>query len=233
MTHRVFTRRQLIGLLGTVTVPVLVACGGAPSAPPAQKAAPEPTKPAAAAAPAAAPAQKAPAAAKDVTIHAAIFGNPAKVGGMKGTTERFQAANLGIKVEYIPVQAAEWDEYSGKIATMVAAGQPLDLTESAIDGFQLVAGKEIIRPIDELVKAEKADLQEYFSDVAPALVEAMMYKGSLYQLPHQWGPTTMFYNTKLFREAGVERPPDDWTKDDFLAIAKKVTAIRPDTYGYA
>ncbi len=34
----------------------------------------------------------------------------------------------------------------------------------------------------------------------------------------------LFYNTSLFKKAGVQRPADDWTKDDFYNIAKKIGA---------
>ena len=29
----------------------------------------------------------------------------------------------------------------------------------------------------------------------------------------------IYYNTKMFEAAGIDRPSDDWTWDDFLAIA--------------
>lgn len=147
-------------------------------------------------------------------------------------TERFEAANKGIKLEYVPVQAAEWDEYYGKIVTMLAAGQQLDLTEVSTEGMHLSASKEIIQPIDSLVQAEKAELQEYFSDVAPALIEAMMYKGSLYLLPQLHGTAVLFYNNRVFKAAGVERPSDDWTTEQFLDISKKITASKPGTYAF-
>jgi multiple sugar transport system substrate-binding protein len=33
----------------------------------------------------------------------------------------------------------------------------------------------------------------------------------------------IYYNTKMFKDAGIERPSDDWTWDDFLAISQKLT----------
>jgi multiple sugar transport system substrate-binding protein len=229
MTHRRLSRRRLIGVLGvTMAAPLLHACGGAPPAAPsgaAPKAASEPAGAGQAAA-------KAPATSGDVTIRIALNGTPEKASGMKGVTERFEAANTGIKLEYVPIQAAEWDEYYGKIVTMLASGQQLDLTEVSTEGLHLSASKEIIRPIDDLVQKDKAELQEYFTDVAPSLVEAMMYKGSLYLLPQLHGTAVLYYNNRLFREAGIERPADDWTNDQFLEICKKVVAAKPGVYGF-
>jgi multiple sugar transport system substrate-binding protein len=232
MTPRLLSRRRLIGLLGvTMAAPLLSACGGAAPAAPAGGAAKPAAEPAATSAPAPA-AARAPAAAKDVTIRIALNGTPEKANGMKGVTERFEAANTGIKLEYVPVQAAEWDEYYGKIVTLLASGQQLDLTEVSTEGMHLSASKEIIQPIDSLVQAEKAELQEYFSDVAPALVEAMMYKGSLYLLPQLHGTAVIFYNNRIFKAAGIERPPDDWSTEQFLEISKKITAAKPGTYAF-
>jgi multiple sugar transport system substrate-binding protein len=34
----------------------------------------------------------------------------------------------------------------------------------------------------------------------------------------------IYYNTKMFKDAGIEPPKEDWTWDDFLAIAKQLTS---------
>jgi multiple sugar transport system substrate-binding protein len=33
----------------------------------------------------------------------------------------------------------------------------------------------------------------------------------------------IYYNTAMFESAGIDRPADDWTWDDFLAIAQQLT----------
>jgi multiple sugar transport system substrate-binding protein len=42
-------------------------------------------------------------------------------------------------------------------------------------------------------------MKEYFEDVHPSLVEAFMYKGSLFQLPIDWNAANMYYNTASLR----------------------------------
>jgi multiple sugar transport system substrate-binding protein len=34
----------------------------------------------------------------------------------------------------------------------------------------------------------------------------------------------IYYNTRVFEEAGISRPSNDWTWEDFLEIAKKLTS---------
>ena len=74
------------------------------------------------------------------------------------------------------------------------------------------------------MRRDAADMAEFFDDVHPSLVEAFMYKGSLYQLPMDWNAANMYYNTTAFAQAGLERPADDWTHMDFrnsLAAMRK------------
>lgn len=44
---------------------------------------------------------------------------------------------------------------------------------------------------------------------------------------------SLLYNKKLFDDAGVAYPTDQWTWDDFRAAAKKLTDASKDVYGYA
>jgi multiple sugar transport system substrate-binding protein len=48
-------------------------------------------------------------------------------------------------------------------------------------------------------------------------------------LPNNWNAMVIFYNTRMFADAGIERPSDDWTIDEFLEIAKKLTTGSGDS----
>ena len=64
-------------------------------------------------------------------------------------------------------------------------------------------------------------------DGEPALYDLFHYRGGQYVLPEQWAGIFLYYNKKLFEEAGVAPPParwqDAWTFDEFLAAAKALT----------
>ena len=69
--------------------------------------------------------------------------------------------------------------------------------------------------------ATPAELQDYFDDVHPSLIEAFMYQGSLFQLPLDFNAANVYYNTERAANApDCERPADDWTKDDFLDVLR-------------
>jgi multiple sugar transport system substrate-binding protein len=138
----------------------------------------------------------------------------------EGFREQFPDANI----EFLPIQGADWNEYFAKVLTMIASGTVPDIMSVATEGTQLFAGQGLSAPIDDFVKRDQADMQEYFADVHPSLVEAMMYEGSLYQLPRDFNAANMYINTKLFEDSGHAYPEAGWDKDTFYNIAKDLTA---------
>jgi multiple sugar transport system substrate-binding protein len=49
------------------------------------------------------------------------------------------------------------------------------------------------------------------------------YQGKQFEIPYDHGPLVMGYNKDLFDAGGVEYPKEDWTWDDMLEAAKKLT----------
>ena len=128
-----------------------------------------------------------------------------------------------MNVEFIPIQGIDWEEYVGKVVTQVAAGNPPDVCHVATEGTQVIAGEGVALPLDDFAKRDKDVLTEYFSDVHPSLVQAMMYEGSLYELPTDFNAPNMYYRKDLLKAVGIEPPAAEWTKDQFYDIAKKMT----------
>ncbi|GAB3398105.1 sugar ABC transporter substrate-binding protein [Humibacter soli] len=79
-----------------------------------------------------------------------------------------------------------------------------------------VAGLE---PLDDWVKKNNVDLSAYSS----AMLDQFKVDGKLYALPFNAGPNVVFYNKKLFKDAGVPEPTGDWTRADFVKTAQALT----------
>jgi multiple sugar transport system substrate-binding protein len=60
----------------------------------------------------------------------------------------------------------------------------------------------------------------------PSLKPYIYYQGRIVGIPENCGPYVLFYNRKLFREAGVPYPKPGWTWDECLQTAKKLTKYR-------
>jgi len=167
------------------------------------------------------------------TLHIALNGTLSPQ--VKNEVADFERKNPGVKLNVTTIQTADWDSFFTKVLTLIAGNQPLDLTYVATEGVQEFAAKGLSVPIDAYVAKDKSQLMEYFADVHPTLVEAMMYNGHLYQLPCEFNAVDMYFNPSLLKAAGFGAPAASWTKDQFYKMAKalvKKSGKQTVTYGY-
>src|SRR3954453_22011567 len=153
------------------------------------------------------------------TLNVAIFGSQQAADSSAKVAQPFMRANRGTTVKFTGINGTDWNDFFTKILTQIAAGNPPDIVSVATEGIQLFAQKKLAHPLDEYVKRDKEELAGYFKDVHPSLVEAMMYKGSLYELPTDFNAGNMYFNTTLLQKSGLQLPPADWSIDDFKNIA--------------
>lgn len=159
----------------------------------------------------------------------ALFGTAQDAAARQALVDGFQAQHPGIPVRIVAIQGQDWSNFFAKILTMVAAGDPPDIVSVATEGAQLFA-ERLAHPIDEFVRRDAAELKDYFDDVHPALVESFMYQGSLFQLPDNFNAANVFYNTGALERAGLERPRDDWSVDDFFTVARTMKDSAPGSF---
>lgn len=165
----------------------------------------------------------------DNSLSIAILGTAADAAARQRAIDAFTRIHPDIPVKVQAIQAADWKDFFTKILTMVAAGIPPDVVYVATEGAQLFADK-LAHPLDEYLRRDAADMAEFFDDVHPSLVEAFMYKGSLFQLPMDWNAANMYYNTTAFQQAGLQRPADDWTHVDFRNSLAAMRRARPSDF---
>ena len=151
-----------------------------------------------------------------------VITSPERTEVLKGIVHNFETANPGTHVEIISLP---WGEAFEKFATMVSAGQTPDVVEMP-DTWQALYGNN----------GALEDLQPYLekwdqaSDLSQkALDMGRIVGGKTYLLPYGFYLRAMFYNKKLFQQAGIANPPA--TLDEFLEDSKKISAI-PGKYGY-
>ncbi|MBC7217725.1 MAG: sugar ABC transporter substrate-binding protein [Candidatus Caldatribacterium sp.] len=163
---------------------------------------------------------------------------PEALEGWKNTIKEFIAENPDIDVNYIAVPGATWGEYLDKVSTLIAGGEKPDVMWVATEGMLFLLRRNLMQPLDAYIDRDRAELQEFFDDVAPALLEAMVFDEKRYALPYSWNNMVIWYNTKMFNELGIAAPQESWTRNEFLEIAKKLTVDKnndgkPDQYGFA
>ncbi|MFI7613696.1 ABC transporter substrate-binding protein [Nonomuraea terrae] len=130
----------------------------------------------------------------------------------------FQQANPGVTVK---LELTPWEQYWTKLQTAASGGVTPDVFWMNSLNVRMYAKGGIIAPIDE---SKVAGLPE-------AVVDGYRYDGKLYGLPHHVSIPALWYNKRLFDEAGVDHPTADWTWDDVRAAAKKLTDPAKQQFG--
>jgi multiple sugar transport system substrate-binding protein len=128
--------------------------------------------------------------------------------------------NVKVTDQFTPITS--WPDYIDKLVTQVASGKAPDLIHIATEGTLLTISKKLVIPLDEFTNSDAG--KDLLTDIDPALLKGFTVDGRLYLVPEAWNNMMIYYNTKVFKEAGVSRPADDWTWDDFLALAKRLTS---------
>lgn len=123
--------------------------------------------------------------------------------------------NITVKLQMAP----GGEDYSQKISTAIAGGKGPDILELA-EQTSAFASKHQILPLDDKVMASKLDLTRMFGPTVPKIFQ---YDGQQYAIPDRSGAMVLYYNKKLFDQAGVGYPSADWSWDDLLAASRKLT----------
>ncbi len=207
------SRREFLRLTGmSSAAALLAACGATPAAPAGSTAATG----------SAAVTGGPPANDIAATITIFNFGGDADKKIYADAHARFKQKypNVTVADNFTPVET--WSSYADKITTQVAGGQSPDIINVAIEGTRLLVKQGLLVSLDEFVGQDEAGKQ-LIADVAQPLIDAFKVDGKLWQVPHSWNNMVIYYNTKLFEAANLEPPRADWTWDDFLATAQKLT----------
>jgi len=221
---RKLSRREflLVGGQSVAAAAFLASCGGqAPAAP----------APAATAAPAAAaaePTKAPPAPAKPQTIEFLAWGDTTDGPAWEKLGPAY-TAKTGATVNISPVADPNANFYT-KLQTMFAGGTPPDLISFQGWDWQFYADTDLLFPVDEWITRDNAGAAypQGFTSVEQSTKRA----GKTYLIPLQMGVMIMFYAKKIFDDAGVPYPKDEWTFDEFVETAKKLTDAGKGTFGY-
>jgi multiple sugar transport system substrate-binding protein len=87
----------------------------------------------------------------------------------------------------------------------VQSGNGPDVSVMHIDDIPTQAAQQVIVPIDAIAKSLKLSASEF----APAVWQGGLYKGQRYGIPIDVHDLGMYYNKKLFDQAGISSVPTD------------------------
>ncbi len=165
---------------------------------------------------------------KDTLRISSWVSSPSETALFKKTLEDFRTKYPEQEFKYEPIPG----NYSEKLQLMLG-------TQTAPDLFFLKGmtapsymSFRILNPLDDLMEATPDFDKE---DFYPFALEAFQYNGVQYGLPKDFNPYVLFYNKKLFREAGIDTIPETW--QDLEEMATQLTRDtdgdgKSDQYGF-
>lgn len=161
-------------------------------------------------------------AEKEITIFSY---NTRDENSLFGTLYKNFTKDTGIKVNLQTIQG-DMTDYEKKIDIALMSG---DTTDVFYNTNQITQAKYILNgsllALDDLAKQEKYDLETKYGKY--------LYKvdGKTYGIPSSPTYWAVFYNKKIFDDAGVPYPKGYWTWDQYVETAKKLTNPSKKIYG--
>ena len=118
-----------------------------------------------------------------------------------------------------------------KLIQAIQSGGTVDVFRVAADELDLLIQQNVVSAIDDYL--DDNDKGDIFSNDLSSVAGK---DGKHYAWPLWVPPVGMYLNLDIFQEKGVTPPSGDWTYEQFVEIAQKLTFTRSDgtkVYGYA
>ncbi len=137
----------------------------------------------------------------------------ARVSAMTQLIKNFEAANPDIKVKMTHFPYAD---YRTKVAAAIPAGQGPDVVQLFYGWLNDYQKAKLIQPLPTS-EFPVAEIEKQFFP----MVNAMRNGDNYMALPTAVRSLALFYNKRLFKDAGIEQPPK--TLEELVETAKKLT----------
>jgi len=163
--------------------------------------------------------EKAGGKGKETTISYALWDKEQQVV-YKEIAKKFEEENPDIKIKF---EITPWAQYWTKLETAITGNNAPDVFWMNTPYAQDYIDSGILAPLDDVKFDEDKFADQYLT--------AYSKDGSLYGIPKDFDSHALYYNKKLFDEAGVEYPNEDWTWDTWKEAAEKLTNKDKKVYG--
>jgi ABC-type glycerol-3-phosphate transport system substrate-binding protein len=162
------------------------------------------------------------AGAADVLWPSFMWGEPNNEPVMTLLKQKFEAENPGNTVKSVNVPiAAFWDKQFADIAS----GNAADVATMFDPDVRAFVEADLLEPLDSYLAAAGIPM-----DKLVPTVKLAQKGGKTYAIPFQINARALFYNDRLFREAGVQAPKN---VDEMMAAIRKLRKPDAQQFGYA
>ncbi len=158
-----------------------------------------------------------------VEIKVAFWGSPDEVNIITGVVDKWQKAHpdIIVRMEHTPYRG-----YVDKLLTRIAGRSSPDIICTEVDLFVTFQSKDVLLDLTPYITGDpELNIKEFY----PKIIDRFTVNGKLYAIPRDTAPyACVYYNKKLFDEAKVPYPTDDWDVFEMLDKARKLTKFDKD-----
>ncbi len=165
--------------------------------------------------------------AEEVSLALGMW-NEAQIPAMQNLVDTYTASNPGVTIE---VQSTPYtgNEYFTKLQAAAAGGTAPDVFWLNVNNIVPFAKGGMLMPIDDVIADNSVDMSVF----PEALVDLYNYDGVQYGIPKDYDTIAVWYNMEIFDAAGEPYPQEDWTWEDMVDIAGRLTDTDAGIYGMA
>ena len=163
-------------------------------------------------------------------IKVAYWGGPEEIAIIQGVIQQWQAQhpNVQVRLEHTPFSV-----YVSRLLTRMAGDIAPDIIATEANLFVNFWAKNALLPLNRFIEQDPGfQLKDFF----PEVLNRFTVEGQVYGIPRDTAPfACIYYNKRLFDEAGLAYPTDSWTTDDLLRASQKLTKRQGDQitqYGF-
>lgn len=134
----------------------------------------------------------------------------------------------------IQMEIMPWDVFFDKLLPSLSSGTGPDIAGMDTAQVPQYAVKKALKPVDDYYTQSGNEADK----LIPAAVQGATFEGTKYSVPMNFTTLLLYWNKRMFKEAGLdpEKPPANW--DQFADYAKKLTKDtngdgKPEQYGLA
>ncbi len=156
------------------------------------------------------------ASAEKVTIRVTWWGEVSDKDAEMMMIEKFNAEHDDIEVV---ADVVPGDGYGDRLLTSFSSGEGYDIFASGEGDFYKWVGVNMPLSMNEYIAKDT----EWNNEMNEAIYNFGNIGGEQYYFVRDYNPLCLFYNKDVFDKYGVAYPTADWTWEDAIAAAKKMT----------
>lgn len=152
-----------------------------------------------------------------------VITSPPRTALLQKMLNEYKAQHPGTEIELISLP---WGQAFEKLGTMLQSGQVPDVVEMPDTWQGLYASNNMLEDLEPRMKSWEGTGQL----TAKTLAMARAANGKATMIPYGFYMRALFWNKKLFKQAGLSEPPK--TMEEFASDAKRISALGNGISGY-